>query len=174
MGFKPKTCVRYNTPWHAHALTFSSWRRLPVFQDSRSCDLFVKALSAVRERQSIDLWAYVIMPDHVHLVICPRLEEYGVSRILKALKQPVSYWLVREGLACPDQVWQPGGGYDRNLWKPPTIHREIDYIHNNPVRKGLCHSPQEWRYSSAAFWAGRSDVPLRMDQSLPPREYPRG
>ncbi len=66
-------------------------------------------------------------------------------------------------------LWQPGGGYDRNLFKAETVHKEVDYIHANPVRRGLCECPEDWRYSSVAFWAGQVDVPLVMDDSIPPR-----
>ncbi len=111
------------------------------------------------------------MPDHVHLIILPRNEIYSISDILKAIKQPMSYRAARAGLIKPGQLWQAGGGYDRNLWKTRTIYKEIDYIHNNPVRRELCSLPQEWRYSSAAFWTGTTNVPLIMDNSLPPREH---
>jgi putative transposase len=66
------------------------------------------------------------------------------------------------------RFWQRGGGYDRNLFEPATIFEEIDYFHNNPVRRGLCLKPEDWFWSSAADYAGIRVGPLRIDrESLP-------
>ncbi|HAU36765.1 MAG TPA: hypothetical protein DCX07_03495 [Phycisphaerales bacterium] len=170
MGFKAKTCVRYNEPWQAHALTFSCYHRQPLLSDAAACRALVGALETARRRLAFDLWAYVIMPEHVHLVIWPRREEYSISRILSAIKRPVAFRLGAGKRAGLEHFWQPGGGYDRNLWKVATIHKEVDYLHNNPVRRELCQMPGQWQYSSAAFYEGQNDVPLSMDDSLPPRE----
>ena len=71
MALKAKTCVRYNEPWQAHALTFSCYRGDPFLEDDRAKQMFVDALAAGRRRHSFDIWAYVIMPEHVHLVAWP-------------------------------------------------------------------------------------------------------
>ena len=170
MGYKRKTCVRYNTPWHAHALTFSCLGKLPLLGSAAAGLLFIEALDAARSRHSFDLWAYVIMPDHVHLVICPQEQDYSISTILLAIKRPASYRIRQKLGKQSERLWQPGGGYDRNLWKAQTVHKEIDYIHLNPVRRGLCEAPEDWRFSSASFWAGKQDVPIVLDRTLPPRE----
>ena len=66
------------------------------------------------------------------------------------------------------RFWQRGGGYDRNLFEPATVYTEIEYIHNNPVRRGLCAKPEDWYWSSAADYAGVRVGPLTLDrQSLP-------
>jgi len=172
MGFKAKTCVRYNEPWHAHALTFSCYQRQKSLLGEEAPRAFVAALEAARRHLRFDVWAYVIMPEHVHLVICPREEAYSISRILAAIKRPVAYRLGVRGRHGAAHFWQPGGGYDRNLWKPATIHKEVDYMHNNPVRRGLVELAEQWRYSSAGYYAGAQDVPLAMDGSMPPMDLP--
>jgi len=55
------------------------------------------------------------------------------------------------------RFWQRGGGYDRNLVSKQAVLNSIEYIHNNPVRKGLVKSPEDWNWSSAGFYAGKSD-----------------
>jgi len=67
-------------------------------------------------------------------------------------------------------IWQPGGGYDRNLWKVRTVFKEFEYMHANPVRRGLCLTPEEWKYSSAAYWAGLGNAPLELDDTIPLRQ----
>ena len=66
------------------------------------------------------------------------------------------------------RFWQRGGGYDRNLVAPRTVHTQIEYIHRNPVRRGLCAKPEDWHWSSAADYAGFRLGPLMIDrESLP-------
>jgi putative transposase len=68
------------------------------------------------------------------------------------------------------RFWQRGGGYDRNLVRDTTVHRTIDYIHANPVRRGLAVLPEDWPWSSAAWYAGQKDVPFVPDsRHLPAR-----
>lgn len=126
------------------------------------------------------LWAYVIMPEHVHVLLRPRQADYEMRRILAALKRPVGEaareylrrmgqdeWLARMTVEYPSRTvfrfWQPGGGFDRNIFQEKSVPAVIDYIHANPVRRGLVDRPTDWEWSSARFWEGRTDVPLQMD-----------
>ena len=61
------------------------------------------------------------------------------------------------------RFWQQGGGYDREMFEVGTIKRAIEYIHMNPVRRGLVVSPLDWRWSSARWYAGLDDVVLEVD-----------
>ena len=61
------------------------------------------------------------------------------------------------------RFWHPGGGYDENVWNERPIPEILDYIHMNPVRRGLVEQPTDWTWSSARFWSGNRDVPLLMD-----------
>lgn len=139
------------------------------------------ALNATRDSHAVALWAYVIMPEHVHVLLCPRAARYEMRRILAALKRPVSdaargfleetqndQWLNRLSVEYPSRrvfrFWQPGGGFDRNIFHERTLPAVIDYIHANPVRRGLVATPTDWKWSSARFWEGRRDFMLRMDQ----------
>jgi putative transposase len=172
--------VTYNEPGHAHFLTYSCYRRLPLLSRDRSRAWVVEAIEDARRKYDFDLWAYVIMPEHVHLLLRPRRSPYRMGHILAALKRPVAVrakeyltavkntdWLrrltVREGRETVFRFWQAGGGYDENLWSERPIHEVIDYIHANPVRRGLVLQPTDWPWSSARFWAGDRSGPLLMD-----------
>jgi len=165
-----KTCVRFNERGHAHALTFSCDGGEPLLQSRAACDLLIVALAAARRRHRFDIWAYVIMPEHVHLLVWPKEQSYSISRILLGIKRPVSYHARQQGLCGGEHFWLPGGGFDRNISSAKAVHAEIDYMHSNPVRRGLCVEPAQWRYSSAGFWAGLAEVPLVMDRTVPPKE----
>jgi len=125
------------------------------------------------------------MPNHVHLIICPRREEYSISRILQSIKQPVARRAIQylktsnpEGLRLlatgqrirPYEFWQKGGGYDRNITSIETLVEAVRYIHNNPVRKGFVGTPDEWYYSSASDWDSNRIGPIPTDHdSFPAR-----
>ena len=179
-----KRLKRYEVPNHARLLNFSCFGNLPLLSGDRTRRLFVDALVAAREQHGFRLWAFVVMPDHVHLLVWPRGE---VPAILRSLKQSVArrfvQWakqhdpasLVRLTHTSPSRAtthrfWQRGGGYDRNLWEPQAIWKAIDDIHMNPVKAGLCQRPQDWRWSSAAAYLGDPEPIIRLDRdSLPPK-----
>src|SRR5262249_8497060 len=181
MATRPrKRKVTYNLPGHAHFLTYSCFQRLPLLSADRSRAWVVEALQEARRKLDFDLWAYVLMPEHVHLLLRPRQPGYRMERSLAALKRPVSArakqhllatrshaWLqrltVREGEQRVFRFWQAGGGYDENQWDDRPVLEIMDYIHNNPVRRGLVERAVEWKWSSACFWAGDHSGPLRMD-----------
>ncbi|MCB9852356.1 MAG: transposase [Phycisphaerales bacterium] len=180
-----KTCRRYDLPGHAHALTFSCFNRLPFFRSDRACGWMAESIRRAREKHAFDLWAWVIMPEHVHLLLQPRKFEYSISAILKTIKQSVSnvaIWHVkahrpdfiqRMTHILPDgsksvHFWQRGGGYDRNLWSPKYVWEMIDYIHANPVRRLLADNQFTWRWSSAITFedSTRGEIDLNLN-SLP-------
>src|SRR5262249_46265500 len=138
------------------------------------------ALESARRELSLSLWAYVIMPEHAHVLLCPREAAYEVRLIRTALKVPVQRkalkylrqhapsFLERLRDVQPNakvsyRFRQRGGGYDRNVVEPATVLQMIEYLHNNPVRRGLVQSPTDWVWSSARFYAGYPNVPIRMD-----------
>ena len=187
--FYRKTCRRYNDAGHAHALTFSCFRRQPFLSRDRARVWFFESLAIARQNHNFAIWAYVVMPEHAHLLIYPRDDEYSISEILTDIKQPVTrraLKYVRQNAASflqkmkdeqpngnvAHRFWQRGGGYDRNLTKADTVHSTIQYIHANPVRRGLVDTPEDWPWSTAAYFAGRNDVPLRPDrEAIPPRDH---
>ena len=70
------------------------------------------------------------------------------------------------------RFWQAGGGYDRNIIDEKTAWKVIDYIHLNPVRRGLVERPEDWEWSSARWYAGLRPVPLEIDPTLPQVDEP--
>jgi putative transposase len=160
----------YNDPGHAHELTFSCYQKFGFLKAERTCLWLAESIEAMRIEQDVALWAYVFMPDHVHVILRPRRPAYEVASILKAIKEPVgrratSYlskhapeWLPRitqrRGRRIERHFWQPGGGFDRNIVESGTLMAMIDYIHLNPVRRGLVERTWDWCWSSAAWFEG--------------------
>jgi len=173
-----KRCRRHNATGHAHELTFSCYDNQPFLAQARFCGYLVESIVSSREKHQFDIWAYVFMPNHVHLLVCPREPEYSISNILLSIKQPVARkaanyirssdpdslkFMATSQAYRPYRFWQKGGGYDRNMTKTQTIIELVRYIHNNPVRKGLVETPDQWYYSSAANWQNIRQGPIPID-----------
>ena len=142
----------YNDPGHAHELTFSCYKGFKFLRAERTCEWLAEAIEEARVRLNFDLWAYVFMPEHVHLIVRPREAEYDIANIRKAIKAPVGRkairyllenaqdWMPRvtrqRGKKTERLFWQSGGGYDRNVIKTKTLMNMIDYIHMNPCGAG--------------------------------------
>jgi len=175
-----KTRRSYNISGHARALTFSWYRRMPLLTAERSRGWLIDSLARARTRMTFELWAYVIMPEHVHLFLRPLSESAEIAAILQAIKQGVARkatnclranhprWLQRLAVRRPTgrvehRFWLQGGGYDRNIVTDKAARAVIDYIHHNPVHRGLVSSPTDWPWSSARWFAGTGDALLEMD-----------
>jgi putative transposase len=179
-----KKCKRYDIEGDAHHLTFSCFHGQPLFTKERSCLWMLDAFKVGRLQGKFDLWAYVIMPEHVHLVLLPHIE-VKISQILTTLKQSVSkraiLWLQEnspEFLVKLEDIqpngrrsyrfWQRGGGYDRNLRSVADIYEKNEYIHNNPVRRGLVQHACDWPWSSCRIWETGGEEQIAIDrESLP-------
>jgi putative transposase len=173
----------YNEPGHAHELTFSCYQNYPFLSKKRTCQWLVDAITDARKKMGFDVWAWVFMPDHVHLIVHPRREIYDISIIRKQIKEPVAQnaikwmkgnspeWLKKiertRGNRKEYLFWQSGGGYDRNIIDSKTLAFMMEYIHLNPVRKKLVEHSQDWKWSSAAWFYDQTDVPLIPDE-IPP------
>jgi putative transposase len=179
-----KRRVTFNEPGHAHELTFSCHQRLPLLSKDRTRQWFIDALDEARHAWRFEVWAYVVMPEHAHLLVLPLDEGYDIASILKAVKQPVARhatdylranapgWLERLKVTRPSgrteyRFWLQGGGYDRNVTEPRTAWEIVRYFHDNPVRRGLVADPLDWPWSSARCYAGWDDVVFKVDGRPP-------
>ena len=177
---RPGIRVNVNEPGHAHFLTFSCQQRLPLLNRDRSRQWFVNSLNDARTKLEFEIWAYVIMPEHVHLLLWPMCKEYEIQTIRAAIKRSVSSnaksflienchdeWLkrltVQKGTKAEFRFWQKGPGYDENLWTDRPIMEVIDYIHANPVRRELVERTTDWYWSSARFYESGDEDPLKID-----------
>ncbi len=172
-----------NDPCDAHELTFSCYQGYKFLTSDRVRGWLKDALGAARAELEFDLWAYVFMPEHAHLIVYPRRQNYDIAKIRQAIKEPVGReamkylrkdrpdWLPkltrRRGKRQERLFWQSGGGYDRNVKEPKTLISMIDYIHFNPVRRGLVDRAVDWQWSSASQLEGAGASPVPLDP-IPP------
>jgi len=167
----PKGLERRYGHGHLHFLTFSCYRRLPLLRAARTRDLFLKTLDEVRGHFQFVIVGYVVMPEHVHLLI-GEPETGTPSKVLQVLKQRVSKAVRRRSrrrvpksqLPLWDEAERPGPRnfwqhrfYDFNEWSERKKNEKLHYMHMNPVKRGLVAEPKLWAWSSYRFY--RYDEP---------------
>ena len=163
-----------------HFVTFSCYRRRPYLGTVRSRNRFLKILGEVRRRYVFELVGYVVMPEHVHLLIGEPLKG-NPSKVLQVLKQKVSRAMRSGKIGAGKQLelrfgadedespafWQRRF-YDFNVWNEKKLKEKLNYMHRNPVDRELVKHPRDWPWSSWSFYE-KGEGLIRMDV-LKPRE----
>jgi putative transposase len=132
--------IRYQQTGEFHFLTFSCFRRQPYLSTGAAKDLFENALERVRLRYLIAVAGYVVMPEHVHLLV----NEPGrglLSRTVQALKLSVS-------MRSRERPFWQAHYYDFNISTHEKFVEKLRYIHRNPVHRELVEKPEDWKWSS--------------------------
>lgn len=134
---------RYPAEGRPSFITNVTFARRPLLIDN--VDLLWDAFATVKSRIPFELLAWVILPDHFHIVIDPK--ENDLSRILQRIKMSfAASWRKRKGRHS-GRVWQHRF-WDHVIRDQDDWNRHIDYIHYNPARHGLVRSPFDWTHSS--------------------------
>jgi len=182
----PTGLKRYYGQGDLHFITFSCYRRLPLLGTVHARNIFVDALSKIRERYKFLLAGYVVMPEHVHLLIS-ETPQVTPSLILEVLKQRVSRDLRKENSTLHDDpvsgfpmrrghAWVLGSPlpvslprfwqvrfYDFNVHSTGKKREKIEYMHANPVERGLAQHPEDWPWSSFSYYAKGEAGLVRID-----------
>ena len=147
-----------------HYVTTVCFNRVPVFQSDSACELFIDALEQTRTHCSFKLVGYLVMPDHVHLIVNPI--NRNISVVMRRLKSTsarlILDWLrnnhyerslnklalsLAQHKSNTHALWQKN--YSAiDLYTARFIQQKLRYIHLNPIRAKLCAHPAEWKWSS--------------------------
>jgi REP element-mobilizing transposase RayT len=166
-----------------HFVTWSLVDWLPVFSTNRYCRIMADSLAFCRAEKGLLVHAYVVMLTHMHAIlsagngadlsaIIRDLRKFTAKQIVQCLQQDGNSlfdWVFRDAAR---KDGRPQGSY--KVWQSQThpetllskdfLLQKLEYLHNNPVRKGLVELPEHWTYSSAPFYVlGRQDGPLEID-----------
>src|SRR5688572_11303736 len=156
-----------NIPGALHFITGNFINRLPVFAESQCCVAFLEELKKLNQTWPSKLIAYVLMPDHFHLISNPRdgrVREFArdlKSRAAKAIVQSTSRFSFPETYEG-HQVWQESFK-GVALWSGWMIRQKINYIHANPVKARLVRSAKDYQWSSFRSFYSQCDEPLAVD-----------
>ncbi len=136
--------VRYQREGDFHFVTFSCFGRRSFLEAPASRDLFERALETMRVRDGFAVSGYVVMPEHVHLLVSEP-KDLVLATALQALKLSVSV------KSSQRPFWQRRY-YDFNVFRAEKWWEKLNYIHQNPVRRSLARSAEEWAWSSARHY----------------------
>jgi len=157
----PARLRRFQQSGQTHFLTFSCYHRRPLMTPQTS-DIFLSSLEQTRIQYKIFVYAYVVMPEHVHLLVSEP-EQGALATALMSLKRTSSHVARhREGMDAMQAFWQKRY-YDRNIRDYEDFMQKMRYIHRNPVKRGLCIDPQEWRWSSCRHYATGERGPVEIE-----------
>jgi putative transposase len=152
-----KTVQHFHEVGHLHELTFSCLHRMPLLTNDTWREKLARCVEAASREAAVELVGFVFMPEHVHLLVYPTAPNPSIARYLARIKQPFSKQikgilaeqgsrllqrltvLERPGKTC-FRFWQEG------------IGSSLEYIHNNPVQRGLCQHAVDWKWSSARYY----------------------
>lgn len=183
----PSNLRRHNEPGHTHFWTISCYHRLGFLFQDKMKQVAVDGLKVVQADFNICLVGYVIMPDHVHVLIYPHAHgcdtPINISKLLNRFKQHTGYY----GKAClrdywhqhdrlwseplnqwargtldRQDLWNPRG-YDFNIDRQHTLLEKLEYCHKNPITRGLVDAPEDWPWSSYRFYEMDDRSALTMD-----------
>jgi putative transposase len=132
--------IRYQQTGEFHFLTFSCFRRWPYLSTVAAMELFEDALERVRLRYLFAVAGYVVMPEHVHLLVNEPVRGL-LSRTVQALKLSVS-------MRSRERPFWQAHSYDFNISSHEKFVEKLPYIHRNPVKRCLVTKPEEWLWSS--------------------------
>jgi putative transposase len=144
----PRGLVRFHHAGTFHFITFSCYHRLPLLIRPGAYRLFEAELEATRIRYGFVVAGYVLMPEHVHLLVNePR--RGTLATVLQVLKQMTSRKIKKPG---EPQFWQRRY-YDYVVPAEAKRVEKLRYMHRNPVKRGLAPEPAVWRWSSFRHYA---------------------
>jgi len=139
----PKGLIRYQKSGCFHFITFSCYRRQPLLTRDNAYEIFQHELKKVRLRYGMVVAGYVLMPEHVHLLVGEPSKD-SLATALQVLKQQTSRKLKT---AAEVRFWQRRY-YDFNVHDESKRTEKLRYTHRNPVKRGLVEKPEQWHWSS--------------------------
>lgn len=168
-----RTRYKIYDPDLPHFLTATVVHWLPLFSQPAHADLVLQSLCFLHKHGEWTLYAYVLMEHHLHWIasandlpdVIRRFKSYTARRIIDDLKQRDAQWMLRQ-LARHKashkadqqyQVWQEGD-QPKQIQGETMLRQKIDYIHQNPVKRGYVDAPTDWRYSSPRDYAGEAGL----------------
>ncbi len=140
---------RYHESKQSHFVTFSCYRRQVRFSGDELRNLFLSSLENTRRKYRLCIYGYVVMPEHVHLLVSEP-ERRTLATAIQALK--VSVAKLARAPRAGEPFWQKRS-YDHNIRSYAKFVEKLRYIHRNPVKRGLVARPEDWPWSSFRHYA---------------------
>jgi len=171
----------YDNLGMARCVTFNCWHDYQLLTRADDIRALLRTTGDVCKSHSISIYAYVIMPEHVHLVLRSP-EDVPLGRVIGEIKSRsaravLARWRVEniqslrvltrmQGESGVMRFWQHRC-YDHNCRSQEATLEKIGYCHNNPVRRKLVQVPEDWPWSSSRWYLGLDRIELEIDGYAP-------
>lgn len=186
----PRGLRRFHQSKQSHFITFSCYRRQPNFVNSAIYDLFPRCLEDMRHRFDMRVYGYVVMPEHVHLLLSEpdpgtlaeamhylklcfakrlRSRRFGAPGPALSWSKGAPVFWTNLGSARPNPFWQKRY-HDRNVRDAREFSVKLRYLHRNPVKRGLVTEPGDWKWSSFRHYAFRENGVVEIESEWTARD----
>ncbi len=145
----------------------------PLFTEISYFNILLDSMKFCQIHKDLKIFAYVIMDNHFHMICQSKelsktiqsMKRHTARQIIIQLRKDEKKWLLNlmhynklsHKKECDYQVWQEGF-HPKQILSDNVFRQKVEYIHYNPVRRGLVEKPEHWMYSSASAFAGRQGV----------------
>ena len=165
----PRSRYRILNKAAPHFLTATINHWLPIFTRTETVNIVLESWRYLQQQTGMEIYAYVILENHLHLVAASddlshdiqRFKSYTAKQIIKYLQQHhekgvldmLALFKRTYKIECNYQVWEEGN-HPQLVESEEVMQQKVNYIHQNPVKRGYVDLPEHWRYSSARNYAG--------------------
>jgi putative transposase len=164
----PRGLHRFQQSGDLHFITFSCHRRAPLLGTPHARRTFEETLEQVRCWYGLYIAGYVVMPEHVHLLLSEP-ERSSLAVALQMLKQNVAHKVPHPS---DTPFWQPRY-YDFNVRSAEKRVEKLKYLHRNPVKRGLVEKPEDWEWSSFRHYVSGVDGVVEIESEWTARRRER-
>src|SRR5262249_28108812 len=136
-----------SVPWQTYFVTKCTEARRPLLAEPETAEIVIQSWAFVREHGDVKLLAFVVMPDHYHVVFT-LVREQSLANLMRRVGSFTANQ-IRQALDVTNPIWHDGGFYAGACRDDAEALEIAEYIHHNPVRRGLVGRAEDWPYSSA-------------------------
>jgi len=165
---KTRYKIKQNHIPYFQTATIVGW--LPIFTRPETVQILLDSFQWLRENRQFELYGYVILENHLHFIssspehskaiqmfksyTARKIIDYLLEKNVQMILQQLSYYKLKHKVQSRYQLWQEGS-HSKEIINSDMMRQKLDYIHNNPVKRGYVSQPEHWRYSSASNYAGQ-------------------
>jgi len=156
-------------PTHPHFITCTVLHWLPIFTNQESVQILIDSLSHLQKNDNLTIFSYVILENHLHLIAqsddirksMQKFKAFTAYELLKLLQKQNATTLLKQfafhkkahKIKSTYQIWEEGF-HPKLIISEKMMLEKINYIHQNPVKRGYIEEAEHWRYSSARDYQG--------------------
>ena len=164
---------KFSEEFGVYFITSTIVQFIPVFTSEKYFQIILDSFNFCRNEKDLKIHAYVIMDNHFHAVVSSKnlsnkiqsMKRHTAKEILNQLKKDNKDWLIslfqnykkQYKKNSDHQIWQEGV-HPQLIENINVLEQKVNYIHNNPVKRGLVRNPEDWVYSSATNFSGINSI----------------